>query len=304
MRYALFLVCFLGFAGCGNSAENPKAIALLKKHGTVGIFDEKIWLVSLHEKAGVGRGDTDELILALKEIEGLGELRINGNALKKKHLQSIAALPHLTVLRLRGCGLDDKALEVIKEMSNLKWLGITHTPITDEGLKHLAQLRKIKRLELPKTKIRGPGLAHLKGFDQLEWLGLGSTPLDDSGIPHIVANFPKLKRLQLDETNITPDGLMQLVDLHWLQNLAPPSDMLPRKHMQAQGEERTRLLQEERKARKALMLKFDTAHLASKRKARAAGMEVPSDTLLPFSSQELIEQIEREEKLRKAVGNP
>ena len=42
---------------------------------------------------------------------------------------------------------------------------------------------------------------------------------------HVAANFPNLKRFDFEETNVTPDGLMQLVDLHWLETIGTPRNM-------------------------------------------------------------------------------
>lgn len=211
-----------------------------------------------------------------KKLSKLRDLSINGIPLKKKHLKILASLPHLITLRLRGCDLDDEELEAIKDMVDLELLTITHTSITDEGLKYLAQMKKLRRLDLPKTQIRGPGLAYLKGFDQLEWLNLGSTLLDDSGMPHVAANFPKLTRFSFGNTKVTPEGLMQLVDLHWLGHIGPPEYIGVPDHLKNEkGFSRWEY-------QRPFFRKFGKAHLASKRKARVTGMTVPPDWAAPL----------------------
>ncbi len=76
---------------------------------------------------------------------------------------------------------------------------------------------------------------------------------------------------------------MQLVDLHWLETIGPPDKIVgPDPKTGKTKEERRRLEHLRDRAWLEIAVKFREAHTASKRKARAAGIDVPPDQIGPF----------------------
>ncbi len=76
---------------------------------------------------------------------------------------------------------------------------------------------------------------------------------------------------------------MLLADLHWLETLSPPANIVgPDPKMGETKQERRRLEKVRQRTRMILMNKFHDAHVASKQKARAAGSDVPPDHRSPF----------------------
>ena len=280
----LLLTC-----GCGNmGGDDPRAVALVQQHLTPAqkrIVTDKtgerhIVMLGLHGK------DAEILLPHLSGLPQLSELGVAIHDINPEQLKTIAALDSLESLSIR---CEDEDLKYLQPLTNLRRLNLSG-PITDAGLKYLAPLQNLRKLDLGLTEVKGPGFAELGPLPKLEWLDLHATPLDDRAIPSIVANFKMLKRLNISGTNITPAGLMQLADLHWLSNIAPPEDIIrPGENWRDQGVERM-----------ALMLEFHKAHTASKQKARAAGIEVPSVHRGPFSNAaDLLEALRLKEERRQ-----
>ncbi len=281
MPCILLLVC----TGCANG-DDPETVALIKKH--------------LSPKVSKTKRDEN----GLDRIYSLG---ININAKNRTEmlelLSRLGKLEHLEILAIGGDRFKEDDLKLLPPLPNLRKFSLGQHPITDKSLKYISSMTGLKELRLGQTQIVGPGLAHLKGFDQLKWLDLGSTPLDDSAMPHVAENFPKLKRFDFGNTKVTPEGLMKLVDLHWLETIGTPDDITGQSFDSVYSsttdkQERNHLIQKRRQALQDLRLRFDKAHLASNRKARAAGVEVPPDSA-PFGSRELVDELEREMVLRR-----
>ncbi len=204
-----------------------------------------------------------------------------------KNLSHLGDLKYLIRLGFNGAELIDEDLKGLPPLPNLQQFWIqTKGSFSDKGLKHLAGMKGLKVLGLKTSQVQGSGLVYLKDFNQLESLTLSGSQMDDSGMPHIVANFPKLERLSFTNTSVTSRGLMQLVGLHWLKIIGYPNSIIEKKQD----------LSSQQKAKRAIGLEFDKAHLASMRRARAAGIEVMPYDWAPFQSPELIDEAIRQRK--------
>lgn len=241
--HCLFNILLILICTSCSKGDDPHTLELIHKHISQKSIHttldnngvEKIISLSFPNKK-----ESYEIFPFLSNLEHLVNLRIGGDTLTNDHLKNLPPLPNMTSLVLG------------------------QNMVSDEGLRYISAMKKLRRLSLSSTKVQGPGLAYLTGFDQLEWLDLGNTPLDDRGIPHIVANFPKLKRIELGNTNITPAGAMQLSNLLWLTNTAFPDDI-------ANPGQEVKMSE-----RLALLIKYERARLDAIRSARAAGKEAPS----------------------------
>jgi len=118
-------------------------------------------------------------------------------------------------------------------------------------------------------------------------------------MPHIVANFKNLKRLSLnsDEVKVTPDGVMQLADLHWLLQIGLPNDFVgPNPSDASSSEERNRLIQERQLAKRAFHLRYAKAYYASRLRSLEAGEKVPLYWQYPFGHLDGMDEIVRKNR--------
>ena len=72
---------------------------------------------------------------------------------------------------------------------------------------------------LSNTHITDSSIKHLANFSNLETLDLSHTDITDEGIDDIVANFPNLKTLDLSWTHVTDKGVRKLMTLPALYTL-------------------------------------------------------------------------------------
>lgn len=246
----LLAILFPVTNGCAQG-DDPEVVALLKKHEPAvnlkTFADEKgaVWITR------VSLGNDRSALEVLPHLDKLS---------------------HLRVLDIGCDNLSNQDLKTLPELPQLQRLVLGQTPISDEGLKYLAQMTDLRLLDLTMTKVEGKGFKYLGMLTKLETLYLTGSSLNDSAMPYIVKNFKRLRRFDFDETKVTPAGLMQLAELHWLTNIAPPDDIL--------GPEDDSKKQHE--LRREFIRKYVEVYNESKRKARAAGEDVPPDTTGPF----------------------
>jgi hypothetical protein len=250
-----------------------------------------VLICSLQSSIGCAQGDDPEtvaLITTYVSPRGIKRLRdenghqriysvgLPNNRQALEILPQLGKLEHLTSLSIGYKLLKDEDLKALPELPKLQTLTLAQTEISDGALEYIAKFRELKELELQQTKIRGHGFEHLSGLSKLEKLYLTNTPLDDSAMPHIARKFKMLRRIDLGDTQVTANGLMQLVDLHWLVDIGTPNDIVgPRDDPKEQA-----------KAKMELARRYVTAYKASKRKAREAGEKVPPDHIHPFGALE------------------
>jgi hypothetical protein len=240
-----------------------------------------------HGIAGCAAGDDPEVVALIHQYvpphaihtttDENGVERISGLGLPNDP-STLKILPHLDELeRLRRLHigyerLTDEDLGTLPRLSGLRELWIGNNLVTDEGLKHLAGMKELRYLKIRGAHVEGPGLARLEDSSKLERLDLGANPLGDSAIPHIVRYFKKLRQFDFDETNVTIEGFIRLAELPWLTNVAFPKNMI-----EAEGDPKA-----DREAVRDVLRQYVRAYKESKRRARAAGEEVPPDHVGPF----------------------
>jgi hypothetical protein len=249
-RIAAIVVCVLiGTATLAVMVDSGRdtAIAAAKKHGKVFILRGQVYSVTLPSRKAV-----DEVLPLLDHVSELRELVIYGVDLTPDDLQAIARLTSLSALRLDGCGLRGAELDPLGDLTNVTELHLIKNPLTDRGMQFMHSMTKLEKVDLNFTTIRGEGIKYLGDLPALKVLWLTGTGIDDETVI-LCGNLKKLEVLWLTETRVTARGAMQLVEMHWLRELAPPSTI--------PGIERQRL---------------GDAFVAARRKARAAGKDVPT----------------------------
>jgi hypothetical protein len=241
----------------------------------------------VHNSVGCVRGDDPETVFlinehvsprsikTMKDDNGVDRIFSLGLPDKRSALEvlpHLGKLKYLTTLSISYRKLNDEDLKSLPPLPQLRNLILAQTEISDESLKYLSKMAELRKLDLRLTRVQGPGFESLRGLTKLETLLMTGSMMDDSAMPHIVNNFKKLKRFDLDETNVTPEGLMQLAELHWLTAVGSPDDITSFK-----GDRKA-----QREAKMELARKYVQAYKKSKRKAREAGEDVPPDDVGPF----------------------
>jgi len=187
----------------------------------------------------------------------------------KTHLGKLEVLYKLTISYPE---LTDDDLKALPPLPKLKRLGLAQTQITDESLQFIAPMRALEYLDLCSTNVRGPGFAHLTQLSHLEELHMTNSLLDDSAMPFITKNFRRLRRFDFVDTKVTEEGFLQLAELPWLVGIGAPNEL-----------GRSSEASQSRQRRRELMDKYLDLYDKAKKKARAAGEEVPADHIAPFN---------------------
>ncbi len=171
---------------------------------------------------------------ALVRLNLSGELPDDG----MPHLGTMSTLRHLS---LTGNYVSNEGLAKLKGLTNLESLSLYSAhKITDEGLAPLAAFAKLKELTITDGKIEGRGLAPIT---TLTSLSLENNPVDDAGVEIIVRNkqltdlnlsdtkitdkalelighsLPRLTELQLQHTQVTDAGIVELKPLPHLREV-------------------------------------------------------------------------------------
>lgn len=138
---------------------------------------------------------TDAGLKELKGLTGLNYLDISGNAITGKGIEDIKSLK-LSELSAGGCKFDNESLKSIGEMHSIKRLFIGHNNITADGLRNLANLQKLELLSLDNCK-----------------------KIDDKAVSYIVKTWPKLEKLDVSETDVSPEGIKTISTLKDLEEI-------------------------------------------------------------------------------------
>jgi len=128
-----------------------------------------------------------------------------------EHLRGMTRLKRLD---LRRCKLlTDRCLTQVKHLASLESLDFSVIPgITNEGLRQIAGLSKLKTLGTTRTAITD--LSPLRNLTELESLNVPAT-IGDHQLRHL-ESLTKLRRLSLETTQITDDGVAHLRNLKQL----------------------------------------------------------------------------------------
>jgi hypothetical protein len=138
----------------------------------------------LNKKEFTGAG-----VAYLKDLPNFESFGCGGSPFTDAGMEEITKLPHLKELRVWHTMNTDVGTAKLKDATNLKsvWLAPQFTTrITDQSLEFLAACTSLEEVKITETR--------------LTW---------DGGLKHLKA-LPKLKKLNLDETDISVANLAKL----------------------------------------------------------------------------------------------
>ena len=99
----------------------------------------------------------------------------------------------------------------LMECHSVKWLRLPST-IRASDLEVIGQMNNLRGLSLNGTNLRGTDLRVLESLDDLRWMNLFGAQMDSRDIATL-PSFRKLENLNLGSTDLTDDGIRQLVSL-------------------------------------------------------------------------------------------
>ncbi|MBI2825595.1 MAG: hypothetical protein HYX69_13005 [Planctomycetia bacterium] len=175
----------------------------------------------LHPDTGAISGSADHKVTDawLARLAGLKTLRafrvINNCDISDEGLKILAGLANLEEVFVSGDAITDDGLAHLGRLSRLKKLGLD-AAISDAGLAHLAGAAKLESLNVVSPKLTGAGLATLpaESLTELQLMG----PFDDDGLK-AAARFKNLKRLYINNTEVTDAGLAHIEGLDQLESV-------------------------------------------------------------------------------------
>jgi hypothetical protein len=167
------------------------------------------------EELHIGNAKLDDNGLSqLCKLTSLQQVFIQSANVSSKGIACLRNLPRLNHLDLYGSfSVGDEAVAGLKDCRLLKTLCVGSTGVSDKGLAYLKDLPELQSLNLIfNMSITNEGLAHLRNCTHLTALDLFGTRVGDAGMA-AVASIATLKELELDRTEVTDKGLVNLQKL-------------------------------------------------------------------------------------------
>jgi len=170
---------------------------------------------SLHDPTAIALpspASTEENLRILQELPSLTSVKIYcaANPISADAMLSLAKLPKLRELIIRGAYpkiTDDVGMTLRFLSANLEVLEVRYAVIDRAALESLAALPKLRSLRISAQPGFGDAeVALLQHLSVLEELYLSGTNVTDASLPYFAA-IPRLKKLVLNRTKVTPAGL-------------------------------------------------------------------------------------------------
>ena len=146
--------------------------------------------------------------LTLAEVAALTELDLRGLEVTDADLARLSAFPNLERLGLRGTPITDDGLAHLSHLVGLAFVDLRATAVSGQGLGYLP--RGLEALHLTDTRVLGSDLHALPPMPYLNQIKLNRLEVDDAALD-LLAGYPALSHVELDGTQITGDGLHQLL---------------------------------------------------------------------------------------------
>lgn len=150
----------------------------------------------------------------LASLPRLRSLDLLSSTIDDAGVWALAQCQTLEALQLGDCArLTDEACTALATLPQLSFLDCSSTHLTAAGVRALASLRTLRVLDLSFVPLDDAAVAALAPLQSLTDLGLRySGPLTDR-IIDTLAKFPALRRLDLSNSSISPEGIDRLAHL-------------------------------------------------------------------------------------------
>ncbi len=152
-------------------------------------------------------------IAGLNSLSGLKDLVFNAvSDFDDKHLDELKFLPQVEKLALWNHRATDTSLSKLNRFPNVVEIQFGNSSgYSGDGLKSLTPMPSVKKVGFSLSGFDDSAVSYLSCFPSLESLALGETKITDTGIREI-AKLKKLTELEIQDCNVTPDGVNFLQD--------------------------------------------------------------------------------------------
>jgi hypothetical protein len=99
----------------------------------------------------------------------------------------------LVSLKMDGIAVNRKVLETIAQLKALRKLQISNSTLADEGLTHLSKLDELRSLNVVGSSVTAKGLSELKGLKNLKYIYLYKTNIAPAERDQLASLFPTAK---------------------------------------------------------------------------------------------------------------
>lgn len=115
------------------------------------------------------------------------------------HVAQVEGETHITLT-----GWDQQDYSAIRQWPAVAVLQMANADVTDETLKLLANAKQLRELDISDSRVTDDGLAIVAELPALEVLRLKNCGITDAGFKSHLLTHPKLMRLELTGTQVTP----------------------------------------------------------------------------------------------------
>jgi serine/threonine protein kinase len=176
---------------------------------------------------------SEQAAALISNAQWIHRLSLHGCEISKTSFAELAKLPNLVSIDLSKSTFDNAAAGSLSACQRLQDINASATSLSDEGVSKLARIKSLRNLALADTQVGDSSLIELAKSKGLRGLSLGgdkritkqglqalekmslndlnleSTRIDDTGLVY-VAKIESLKTINLQNTNVTIDGIKEL----------------------------------------------------------------------------------------------
>jgi hypothetical protein len=133
----------------------------------------------------------------LKDLPSFESFGCGGSTFTNAGMEAVAKLPHLKDLRVWHTYNTDAGTSKLKDATHLRsvWLAPQFTTrITDESLAHLAEVKSLEEVKITETKLTWEaGLKHLKALPKLKKVNLDECDVSEADLAKLKDELPKVE---------------------------------------------------------------------------------------------------------------
>ena len=127
------------------------------------------------------------------------------------NLEHLSRLKELRILQAGGLPLSEDSFRSFSQMPQLRELGVQDSAVEDHWLAALSGHPTLEDFRVNSKAFQGTGLAHLP-VETIRRLDLWGSSVSDS-VTVSILRFPLLQHLEVQDTKVTLDGLVQLASV-------------------------------------------------------------------------------------------
>lgn len=113
-------------------------------------------------------------------------------------------------LNIMNSNITDSQIRSLAGLQNLRLINFSDTPISKQTLNMYKNHDKIEVVNLANTSLDNESVDILLEFSEIERLNLSGTKIDNQSVANLKHFKRQLKELDIRDTNITKDALVQL----------------------------------------------------------------------------------------------